>query len=126
MMINKMKFIFIMCILLVITPLCVNADSGFSPECTGAFLEDESGNRISDTSTGKYRGSVEITADSGGKVVCALAVFEAETHDLKSISYEIMEVTKGCNFLYTPYLQCDESQYIRLFIWEEKQSLVKK
>ncbi len=118
-MISKVKVVLALCILFVIAPLWVYAKDTVSVKCHEAYVQDETGVRITYTSNGKYRGAAQITASGDCKVVFALAVFEAETHELKDISYEIKEVTEGNGFLYTSYLPCDESRYMRLFIWKE-------
>lgn len=119
MVINRLKVVLVLCILFVISPLCVYAADNVSVRCNEAYVQDDTGGRITHTSNGKYRGVAQITASGDCKVVFALAVFEADTHDLKNVSYEVKDVSYGNSVLYTSYLPCDESRYMRLFIWHE-------
>lgn len=118
-MTDKIKILSILLVLFIIAPLWVHASDTPSVECTRAYVLDKSGNDVSFTSDGEYRGVAEVTAAKECNVICALAVFEAYTHDLKDVAYEIKKVTEGKNSLYTSYLSCNDTCYVRFFVWQE-------
>jgi len=119
MVINKLKLILTICFLFVTVPLLVYGAEDEAVKCNTVFVQDSVGNNVIYTSSGTYRGVAQITAQKNSKVFLALAVFEADTHDLKDITYETKEVTAGDTSLYTEYLTCDETHYLRFFIWQE-------